>query len=199
MKHPDCHTCIYLLQLTEGPVLESAPYKTNVAKVLALLKQAEELRIAIIETFMINDDTTCGPSTLSLFIEKIQQFVTTSLQVLFVCLFVSFQIWDMHTVLPNPRFRCPIGLLLTSSPRPAKPYPYFATFGLLLTSWLRNVLKSGAFVKNCQFGGILNLFIVSEQIYRQMMGLRCHTEPLKVIILNFRSWIIYRVSALIFG
>ena len=54
-------------------------------------------------------------------------------------------------VLPNPRFRRPIGLLLTSSPRPAKPYRYFDTFGLLLTSWPQIVLKSGAFVKYCQF------------------------------------------------
>ena len=79
--------------------------------------------------------------------------------------------WSAHLVLPNPRFRRPIGLLLTSSPRPAKPHRYFATFGLLLTSWLRNVLKSGAFVKNCQFpansGGFwafsmsMNRFIVN--------------------------------------
>ena len=98
-------------------------------------------------------------------------------------------------VLPNPWFRRPIGLLLTSAPWPAKPYRYFATFGLLLTSWLGNVLKSGPFVKNCQFRGILNLFNVNEQIYRQLIGLRRHTKPSKVINLNFRSWIIYRFSA----
>ena len=101
-------------------------------------------------------------------------------------------------MLPNPRFRRPIGLLLTSAPRPAKPYRYFATFGLLLTSWPQNVLKSGAFVKNCQYpvnsGGILNLFNVNEQIFHQLIELRRHMEPSKVIILNFRSWIIYRIS-----
>ena len=38
--------------------------------------------------------------------------------------------WNKHTsVLPNLRFRRPIGLLLTSAPRPAKPYRYFATLG----------------------------------------------------------------------
>ena len=103
-------------------------------------------------------------------------------------------------VLPNPRLRCPIGLLLTSTPRPVKPYRYFATFGLLLISWPRNVLKSpGRLCEklsiSCQFRGILNLFNVNEQIYRQLIGLRRHTEPSKVIILNFRSWIIYRFSA----
>ena len=54
-------------------------------------------------------------------------------------------------MLPNLRFRHPIGLLLTSTPWPAKLYCYFATFGLLLTSWPRNVLKSGAFVKIVNF------------------------------------------------
>ena len=39
--------------------------------------------------------------------------------------------------------------------------------------------------------GVLNLFNVNEQIYRQLIGLRRHTEPSKGIILNFRSWIIY--------
>ena len=42
-------------------------------------------------------------------------------------------------MLPNPRFRRPIGLLLTFAPWPAKPYRYFSTFGLLFTSWPRNV------------------------------------------------------------
>ena len=51
--------------------------------------------------------------------------------------------FEQEAVLPNPRFRCPIGLLLTSTPRPAKPYRYFATFGLLLTCSPRNFLEIG--------------------------------------------------------
>ena len=49
----------------------------------------------------------------------------------------------LPTVLPNPRFRRPIGLLLTSTPRLSKPYSYFATFVLLLTYLPRNVLEIG--------------------------------------------------------
>ena len=42
-----------------------------------------------------------------------------------------------HTVLPNPRFRRPIGLLLTFAPRPAKPFSYFwATFYFLAAKCL---------------------------------------------------------------
>ena len=63
-------------------------------------------------------------------------------------LFCYTSLWP---VLPNPRFRRLIGLLLTFTPRPAKPCCYFATFGLLFSSWSRNVFKSGVFVKNCQF------------------------------------------------
>ena len=74
-----------ILQLTKGPVLESEPYKANVDKILSLLKQASTLRVAIIEIFMTEDDTTYGgQSTMSLFIEKIQHFVTTSIQVIIV-------------------------------------------------------------------------------------------------------------------
>ena len=38
----------------------------------------------------------------------------------------------VQTVLPNPQFRRPIGLLLTFAPRPAKPCRYFATLGYFL-------------------------------------------------------------------
>ena len=71
-----------MFQATKGPIMESAPYKTNVDRVKSLLNEADELRIAIIETFMIDDDTTYGPSTMSLFVEKTQKFVCGSLQVI---------------------------------------------------------------------------------------------------------------------
>ena len=58
---------------------------------------------------------------------------------------------DHRSSVTKPEVRCPIGLLLTFALRPAKPCRYFATFGLLFTSWPRNVFKSGVLVKNCQF------------------------------------------------
>ena len=98
-------------------------------------------------------------------------------------------------MLPNPRFRHPIGLLLTSAPWPAKPYLYFATFDFLAAKCLEIGRLCEKLSVSCQFRGILNLFNINEQIYHQLIGLRRHTEPSKVIILNFRSWIIYRFSA----
>ena len=99
------------------------------------------------------------------------------------------------SVLPNPQFRRPIGLLLTFSPRPAKPYRYFwATFDFLATKCLEIGHLCEKLSISCQFRLILILFNVNEQIYHQLIGLRCYTEPSKVIILNFRSWIIYRFS-----
>ena len=87
------------------------------------------------------------------------------------------------TVLPNPRFRRPIGLLLTSAPRLSKPYRYFATFVLLLTYLPRNVLEIGRLCEklsiSCQFRGILNFFNVNEHINHKLIGLRRHTEPSK--------------------
>ena len=70
--------------------------------------------------------------------------IYTSSSIICICVYVCIICWVLNVcyvkrvrahipVLPNPRFRCPIGLLLTSAPRPAKPYRYFATFGLL---WL---------------------------------------------------------------
>ena len=86
-------------------------------------------------------------------------------------------------VLPNPRFRRPIGLLLTSAPRLPKPYRYFATFVLLLTHLPRNVLGIGRLCEklsiSCQFRGILNIFNVNEQINHKLIGLRRHIEPSK--------------------
>ena len=86
-------------------------------------------------------------------------------------------------VLPNPRFRRPIGLLLTSAPRLSKPYRYFATFVLLLTYLPRNVLEIGRLCEklsiSCQFRGILNFFNVNEQINHKLIGWRRHIEPSK--------------------
>ena len=86
-------------------------------------------------------------------------------------------------VLPNPRFRRPIGLLLTSAPRHSKPYRYFATFVLLLTYLPRNVLEIRRLCEklsiSCQFRGILNFFNVNEQINHKLIGLRRHIEPSK--------------------
>ena len=91
--------------------------------------------------------------------------------------------WQPVSVLPNPRFRRPIGLLLTSAPRLSKPYRYFATFVLLLTYLPRNVLEIGRLCEklsiSCQFRGILNFFNVNEQIYHKLIGLRRHIEPSK--------------------
>ena len=58
------------------------------------------------------------------------------------CQLQNLRCLDSYTVtvcpvLPNLPFRRPTGLLLTSPQRPAKPYCYFATFGLLFTSWPR--------------------------------------------------------------
>ena len=44
-------------------------------------------------------------------------------------------------------------------------------------------------------GGFWTFSTSMNRFYRQLIGLRRHTEPPKVIILNFRSWIIYRFSA----
>ena len=97
-------------------------------------------------------------------------------------------IWSMtntmvKTVLPNPRFRRPIGLLLTSAPRLSKPYRYFATFVLLLTYLPRNVLEIGRLCEklsiSCQFRRILNFFNVNEQINYKLIRLRRHIEPSK--------------------
>ena len=89
----------------------------------------------------------------------------------------------IQSVLPNPRFRRPIGLLLTSAPRLSKPYRYFATFVLLLTYLPRNVLEIGRLCEklsiSCQFRGILNFFNVNEQINHKLLGLRRHIEPSK--------------------
>ena len=86
-------------------------------------------------------------------------------------------------VLPNPRFRRPIGLLLTSAPRLSKPYRYFATFVLLLTYLPRNVLEIGRLCEklsiSCQFRGILNFFNVNEQINHKLIVLRRHIDPSK--------------------
>ena len=104
---------------------------------------------------------------------------------------MEFYRTSMGPVLPNLQFRRPIGLLLTSAPQPAKPYRYFwATFDFLAMKYL----EIGRLCEKLSIQGILNLFNVNEQIYRQLIGLRRHTEPLKVIILNFRNWIIYRFS-----
>ena len=90
----------------------------------------------------------------------------------------------------------PIRLLLTSAPRPAKPYRYFATClpGHEM-SWNQAPLWK-----------IVNFLSIqgdSEPFQRQWADLPStdriktsyrHSEPSKVIILNFRSWIIYRFS-----
>ena len=87
-------------------------------------------------------------SGLLCWFRMIGYFLPVSLYIMCVTLYAfAFKFILLIPVLPNLRFRCPIGLLLTSALRPAKPYRYFATIGLLLTSWPRNVLKLGASVK----------------------------------------------------
>ena len=92
---------------------------------------------------------------------------------------VTTYVFNWITVLPNPRFRRLIRLLLTSAPRLSS----LTATSLLLTYLPRNVLEIGRLCEklsiSCQFRGILNFFNVNEQINHKLIGLRRHIEPSK--------------------
>ena len=105
----------------------------------------------------------------------------------------------IHQCYQTPRFRRLIGLTFEFHAAASKALPLFCYFWATFDFLAAKCLEIGRLCEklsiSCQFRGILNLFNVNEQMGRQLIGLRRHTEPSKVIILNFRSWIIYRFPA----